>query len=131
MSRPTREELLEAIQGLSRKELRLLVDTLKKKLSLPPEEEEEQEWPIIPSSLTITLTGYKPDADKRAITMLIRYYTYQNLSEIWKFLNSNDFPIVIARIFEVLPHDCPPILKKFEDLGAIITDDYDWGNYIE
>ena len=70
-------ELLEAVQGLSRKELRLLIDTLKKKLSLPPEEEEEQEWTIIPSSLTITLTGYKPDADKRAITMLIRYYTYQ------------------------------------------------------
>ena len=131
LSRLTKEELIEAIRGMTREELLLLVKTLKKKFSLPLEEEEKEEWVAIPPSLTVKLTGYKPEADKRAIVMLIRYYTSMGLVEAKRLLDSHDFPIVIATIYDLLPHQIPPVLKKFEDLGAIVDYDYDWGNYIE
>ena len=118
MSRLSKEELIEAIRDMTREELFWLVEAL------------EDEFPI-PPSVKVLLTGFKPEMDRRQVIFLIRELTFSTLKEARDVLVNKELPITLCTIYDILPHQIPPILKRFEDLGAIVDYDYDWGNFIE
>ncbi len=130
MSRLSKEELIEAIRDMTREELFWLVEALEDEFSLPPVKE-KKEWIPIPPSVKVLLTGFKPEMDRRQIIFLIRELTFSTLKEARDVLVNNELPITLCTIYDILPHQIPPILKRFEDLGAIVDYDYDWGNFIE
>ena len=122
---------MEAIHGMNNEELLSIVGALQKEFSLPMEKEEEKEWVEIPPSLTVKLTSLKPEINKLKLIQLIRIYGNVGFVEAYRLLENKDFPIVLVTIYGLLPHEIQPILKEFEDIGAIVDYDFDWGNYIE